>query len=404
MSFDYGADPEEVLNSYKLWPTDGELTALLDGDMFPYIVAYTVDQLRANRAYQMATHLYGKKEPDCNDWEWIECMLKTPYFTDKVEHLNTTLNSWVDGAKADSAKVYLTTSNDNYRNVLAFSKPYKGQRKSDKPQFFYELRAYLTKMHECIVAHGNEADDLMAIEQWKDNNVLIRQGVILGSQAHKDFASTIICSKDKDLRIVPGLHYDTGTNEMLLIDEIGFLSPVLKEKEAVKYEWHPLFDGKPITHDEAEDMQAIGVEPDTYSRGAKAGQIKTKRVRVGYEVVEYIDKLSGGGLKFFYSQLITGDTVDNYPGIVGAGATSAYEILNNCTTERELFEATLKAYKDKFKTAIFVDNYRGGTSLLTPYQMMLEQGRLAHMQSYKGELWRDKHYCPDGEDLIWKTE
>lgn len=64
---------------------------------------------------------------------------------------------------------------------------------------------------------------------------------------------------------------------------------------------------------------------------------------LGYlEIVN--SKLTGGGLKFFYSQVLTGDTVDNIPGLPKYGPVKAYTLLHDCNSERELFEVCQTAY------------------------------------------------------------
>lgn len=413
MPFNYGAEVVAPRDPYKLWPTEGDMTALLDGDMLPYVVGYSTDPIRALRAYNGARFLHGK-EPDASDWKWVECLLQQPYFKDKVEHLNTTLNAWVEGAEADSAIVYLTTSANNYRLDIAFSHVYKGARPKDKPPFFYELRTYLKVMHKAVVADGEEADDLMSIEQWKDILKLKAEGALPGSQRHKSFATTVIVSKDKDLRIVPGWNYNPDSKEKLWVDAIGWLEPKMVEATQVKYEQWPLFGKEPVDPNgndcyQGEDFLYYlldGTKQDHYSRGANAGKGKFKRMATGYHTVEVIDSLKGAGLKFFYSQLITGDNVDNYKGIPGAGATLAYETLNHLTTEDELYEAVLNLYISKRCSGaneLWAENHRGGRALLTPLQFMLEQGRLAHMQRFPGDLWMPDLYCPTGVDSVWKS-
>jgi hypothetical protein len=49
-------------------------------------------------------------------------------------------------------------------------------------------------------------------------------------------------------------------------------------------------------------------------------------------------------LKRFYSQILTGDKVDNIPGLKGIGPAKSAKIIADCTNEQELFEAVLKAY------------------------------------------------------------
>ena len=73
-------------------------------------------------------------------------------------------------------------------------------------------------------------------------------------------------------------------------------------------------------------------------------------------------------IKNFYRQLLTGDRVDNIPGLSGIGPKKAEKILEGCVTEEELFKAVSQAYK-------------GDLDYLT------EQGRLLWIRRKDGELW-----------------
>jgi hypothetical protein len=56
----------------------------------------------------------------------------------------------------------------------------------------------------------------------------------------------------------------------------------------------------------------------------------------------FIEKFEA--LKRFYNQILTGDKVDNIPGLKGIGPAKSAKILKDCKTEAELFQAVLKAY------------------------------------------------------------
>jgi 5'-3' exonuclease len=49
-------------------------------------------------------------------------------------------------------------------------------------------------------------------------------------------------------------------------------------------------------------------------------------------------------LRTFYTQVLTGDRVDNIPGLKGIGPKKAEKILKDCTTEKEMYAAVLEAY------------------------------------------------------------
>lgn len=47
----------------------------------------------------------------------------------------------------------------------------------------------------------------------------------------------------------------------------------------------------------------------------------------------------------FFSQVLTGDTTDNYPGLPGCGPVKAMNILTGCETAGDMFDAVLNAYR-----------------------------------------------------------
>lgn len=57
--------------------------------------------------------------------------------------------------------------------------------------------------------------------------------------------------------------------------------------------------------------------------------------------------LEWDALKFKYLQTIAGDSVDGYKGVPGLGMKRAEKLLLKCQTERELWVATLLAYRSK---------------------------------------------------------
>lgn len=184
----------------------------------------------------------------------------------------------------------------NFRDNIAQKKEYKGNRVQEKPFHYDNLTAYIFSKYEVEVAVGMEADDLMSIKQYER----VKGGNL----------DTIICSRDKDLRITPGMHFGWPCGKQ------------------------PQFGP---------------------SRVFELGDLELKGGK----------KLVGTGLKFFYSQVLTGDTTDNYPGLPRCGPVTAYESLHDCETEAQLFERVAGLYQNKYG-----EDWR---------KEMLEQCRLAWM-------------------------
>lgn len=78
------------------------------------------------------------------------------------------------------------------------------------------------------------------------------------------------------------------------------------------------------------------------------------------------------GLKFFYTQVLTGDAVDNIIGLYRVGPVKAGKILEHCETEQEMYEACIKAYDGD------VDR-------------VIENARLLWLRRYEGQLWEPPH-------------
>ena len=75
----------------------------------------------------------------------------------------------------------------NFRDDIATIQPYKGKRPDRKPFWYKEIRKYLVELRGAEVVNGIEADDALAM--FAANN-------------------TILCTIDKDLDQIVGLHYN----------------------------------------------------------------------------------------------------------------------------------------------------------------------------------------------------
>lgn len=56
---------------------------------------------------------------------------------------------------------------------------------------------------------------------------------------------------------------------------------------------------------------------------------------------------------YFYTQTLTGDSTDGYPGCPGVGPVAASKILAGCNTEQEMWLAVLEAYQKAGKSHEF---------------------------------------------------
>jgi hypothetical protein len=91
------------------------------------------------------------------------------------------------------------TGNNNFRKQRATIKPYKGNREViEKPVHYEAIRDYIKEFYYAQVTDGYEADDALGINQTDD---------------------TIIVSQDKDLLMIPGLHYNPTKHERFYITQ-----------------------------------------------------------------------------------------------------------------------------------------------------------------------------------------
>ena len=99
-------------------------------------------------------------------------------------------------------KGFLTGSN-NYRNEIAKTAPYKGNRTGDKPIHYDLLRQYLATAWGFEVVQDQEADDAIGIAAYE----------------FEDTEDYMIMSIDKDLDMLRGWHYNFLKNNKYYVDE-----------------------------------------------------------------------------------------------------------------------------------------------------------------------------------------
>jgi len=155
-----------------------------------------------------------------------------------------------DDLRCDDYRAYIT-GKGNFRNEIAVTEPYKGNRKDAKRPIHYDaIRTHLQRLGAVLV-EGQEADDAVAIDATESGGWIV--------------------SIDKDLDQVAGWHYNFVKRE----------------------EYY-------VTEEE--------------------------------------------GLRNLYTQVLTGDRTDNIIGLKGIGPKKAAKLLEDCKTEREYYDACLKAY------------------------------------------------------------
>jgi len=119
---------------------------------------------------------------------------------------------WEDLEGVEEYQLYIT-GKTNFRNEIAVTAPYKGNRTSAKPKHLELIRNYLVSAWDAKVSDNEEADDCIAIEHVANNY------------------ETIIASIDKDFMQLKGKHWNYVKKEMKEVSEqealINFYMQVL---------------------------------------------------------------------------------------------------------------------------------------------------------------------------------
>ena len=238
------------------------MKALIDADMLEYQCAFASQ--------------YKEKNEEGED------VLVILPFESAKERMDGLIADILEATGATSHVLYLT-GKGNFREKIAKKAVYKEQRQEkEKPFHYHNLRAYLTVSLGAVVVDGMEADDAMVIDQME------------GYYSDPDTADSIICSRDKDLRQIPGHHYTWECN---------------KQQAEGPYESTPLGF----------------VELDERKKAKK---------------------VFGYGLLFFFSQLLTGDAVDNIPGCSKVGPVLAARTLS-LKDEAGACAAVIELYRER---------------------------------------------------------
>jgi 5'-3' exonuclease len=124
--------------------------------------------------------------------------------------------------------------------------------------------------------------------------------------------------------------------------------------------------------EEADDLIAIGATK--YGKQTIVASIDKDMLQIpcthfNFNRNEWTDVDEWDGLKFFYTQILTGDSADNIIGLYKVGPVKAGKILEGAESEEELWDRC-------------VDAYDGDA------ERVLENARLLWLRRYEGELWQ----------------
>jgi DNA polymerase-1 len=211
------------------------MLALVDGDLVCWMAGassqktlYSMDGVQFEKLSEAKEYCDSVR----GSWAEIETEFVAEPVANALNNAKLILKNISEQEWYEDVRTYFSSSVSQFRKDEISS--YKANRSIPKPVHFEEIRAYLDKYWGGEEAPpGYEADDWLGLNQTTD---------------------TVICTLDKDLRMVPGWHYNWRTQQ--------------------------------LSH----------VNPEE-------------------------------GFRFFLQQMITGDSVDNIPGIPDAGIEYAKEYM-----------------------------------------------------------------------------
>jgi hypothetical protein len=307
MDFDLSNLPSQIKEHNYIEPVQGRVAAI-DADFMCYMVsAETKDELAGLKPRKTFDDMCY------NARQGLDHIMRQCGATSYVAHLTP------------------SASNKGNRDVLALTQEYQANRKDvAKPVYLSAIRAYIGENLPSIVNLDQEADDSLA----QANYNAIERG---------ERELSVIASRDKDLRQVPGLHWCYDEEMVIDVDD---------------------------------PFGSIWID-------------RSKKTA----------KCTGWGTSYMWAQLLMGDSADNIAGLpwmtvdgkdTKVGPIKAYNLLKDCKTDRECFELCKKLFQE---SSYPWHNYRNGE--LTFYAL--------HMVSDMQLLWMRR--TPDQTDVIkWLGE
>jgi hypothetical protein len=182
-------------------------TALIDGDPLVYICGFAVES---------AVHetpdgeVFPTPAPARKHCEAIGCdpneinrIVEAEPKSHVLHLVKNYITRTLDKTSATDYRLFLSGNEvPTFRDLAATIQPYKGNRAGVRPFHYDTIRDYMVDVWEAEVVHTIEADDAM--------------GIAMCGGGNKD----VICTIDKDLDMIPGMHYNYQTEKFRAINDL----------------------------------------------------------------------------------------------------------------------------------------------------------------------------------------
>lgn len=190
------------------------MIALIDGDIFRYRCSFAAErtkylvELTNPSGHKEYRETDSKKESDTyianttTNVARAYAVLWSRKDLQPIENclqiVKSCLENTLNEVKAVEYRIWLS-GKKNFRETVAVTKPYKGNREeATKPSYYKDVGDYLQSQWSATYTDGIEADDAIGIAAMEARD--------LGKEY-------VIVSNDKDLKQIPGLHYNWVTKE-----------------------------------------------------------------------------------------------------------------------------------------------------------------------------------------------
>ena len=160
--------------------------------------------------------------------------------------LKSKIDLFKEASGAEGVLLHLTASGSTKgdRAVIAYTKPYQGQRKGNRPKNWQYLRDYM-------------ADGVAGpVKQWYDREADDGFGFISAN-----CTNDVIATRDKDMRMLPGLHLNWDTYELVHAPADVFALEAGGKLYGHKWFWTQMLWG-----DAADNIPGLPKHPD-FQRG-----------------------------------------------------------------------------------------------------------------------------------------
>ena len=207
--------------------------ALIDGDMIAYACASAADGSKWRVILPKFGHQDFKYKKDAVAWikelpqdVGEKVHIEQVYEPDPIEwalhSVNEMLISILQTLNTNQYRIFISDNKHNNFRYKVYPE-YKANRKDTRiPEHLNACKEHLHKKWKATLAAGMEADDALGIMQYEDYSKAMSYVINKADLplVKNPWTKTVICTRDKDLNMIPGWHYDWYKDEKFWVSEL----------------------------------------------------------------------------------------------------------------------------------------------------------------------------------------